>query len=81
MALAPLRLVIRWENDELKKVLCQALTKENWYANMRLSYQTLEQTMALALIFLAGIACLANRHPILGALCIIVSLMGVISAG
>jgi hypothetical protein len=37
--------------------------------------------MALALIFLAGIACLANRHPILGALCIVVSLMGVISAG
>jgi hypothetical protein len=48
---------------------------------MRLSYQTLEQTMALALIFLAGIACLANRHPILGVLCITVSLMGVISAG
>jgi hypothetical protein len=37
--------------------------------------------MALALIFLAGIACFANRHPILGVLCMTIALLGAISAG
>lgn len=35
--------------------------------------------MGLALIFLAGIWCFTERHPILGALCLFVAFLGVMA--